>query len=68
MLQLCQMIMLDYPVIEDTIGSRQPIKAMVFSKTVGKTSSGDKSEYQTMIPHKDVSFSSHAYSWLESLR
>lgn len=48
------MVMMDYLPSTNTIGSCQTIKASIFSKTKGKTSSGDKSGYQTMVPHKDV--------------
>ena len=46
---------MEYRPAMDTVASIQPMQVRAYSKNFGKTSGGDKSEYQACVSHKDVS-------------
>ncbi|KAK9844298.1 hypothetical protein WJX74_000587 [Apatococcus lobatus] len=49
----CQALDVTYAPAEDQMVSKQPMQLMVWSKVFGKTSGGDKSEYQACGNHRD---------------
>ena len=54
LMQWCQLGLIEYQRDDDIIATLQELFAIIMSKIMGKTSSGDKHEYQAMIPHRDV--------------
>lgn len=59
LMQECQALDIAYQPKRDQVVSRQPIQLMVWSKRFGKTSGGDKTEYQACGGSREVCLMHH---------